>query len=901
MDGQTRAGGPDGASPGAGRTDGERADAYRFALDTVLDGMRANVYVTDPATDEILYMNRYMREDYGLDRPEGTLCWQTLQRNLDRRCPFCPVDKLEAAEPGRLVEWEETSSKTGRVYRNCDSLIRWFDGSLVHLQQSVDITDVKTASIDELAELLTRRVGKGRLQARMDRERDEDDVFSVCLFDINRLKEINDRFGHAEGDVVLRAAADAARSQLSGEEFAFRLSGDEFVCVVEGDAAEARGKMERADDLLSSRVKGDLRETGFCFGIVEVHGSDTSEVNEVLTMADERMYEQKRRLHIGRSEARAQEALERNSALTDEDVGAFAFDVDLLYDALVDSTDDYLYVCNMKTGVFRYPQAMVEEFGLPAQVVADAAAVWGSHVHPDDRQAFLESNQDIVDGRTTRHCVEYRALNRAGEYVWLRCRGMLMHDGSGEPSLFAGFIANLEKKNKVDHLTGLFNKFEFEDVVRRALETRPDERLGLMVLGIDDLRHINDRYDRGFGDDVIRIIAHRIQSALVGRAHVYRLDGDEFAVVARGDDAATLPDVYQALHQSFRRQQTHEGKKFYCTLSAGCAQYPADADTYEDLVKFANYALEYAKAHGKKRRVPFSPGILAERSRTLELVERLRDSIEHGFEGFRLVFQPQVNAADGRVIGAEALARWSCDACGEVPPLEFIPLLEESGLIVPFGAWVLHRAMETAARWRAWVPRLRHEREPVVPPARRGQARAQHRRGAGRHGPAAGEPGGGDDRELLRQQQRGGPEAVRRRAGAGRAHRHGRLRHGLRGAGHAEAVAGRHREDRPHVRARHPRQHVRCHVHPVRGGAVPRRGHSRVPGGRGGAGGVRGRERHGPGQHPGLPVRPPMPARRVRAEVPGEGIGFEGAGRSRRFRDGAFPCAADVVRFPKTQ
>ena len=679
--------------------------------------------------------------------------------------------------------------------------------------------------------------------------------------------------------MVLRAAADAARSQLSGEEFAFRLSGDEFVCVVEGDAAEARGKMERADDLLSSRVKGDLRETGFCFGIVEVHGSDTSEVNEVLTMADERMYEQKRRLHIGRSEARAQEALERNSALTDEDVGAFAFDVDLLYDALVDSTDDYLYVCNMKTGVFRYPQAMVEEFGLPAQVVADAAAVWGSHVHPDDRQAFLESNQDIVDGRTTRHCVEYRALNRAGEYVWLRCRGMLMHDGSGEPSLFAGFIANLEKKNKVDHLTGLFNKFEFEDVVRRALETRPDERLGLMVLGIDDLRHINDRYDRGFGDDVIRIIAHRIQSALVGRAHVYRLDGDEFAVVARGDDAATLPDVYQALHQSFRRQQTHEGKKFYCTLSAGCAQYPADADTYEDLVKFANYALEYAKAHGKKRRVPFSPGILAERSRTLELVERLRDSIEHGFEGFRLVFQPQVNAADGRVIGAEALARWSCDACGEVPPLEFIPLLEESGLIVPFGAWVLHRAMETAARWRAWDPGFVMSVNLSYRQLDEAKLVRQHRRGAGRHGPAAGEPGGGDDRELLRQQQRGGAEAVRRRAGAGRAHRHGRLRHGLRGAGHAEAVAGRYREDRPHVRARHPRQHVRCHVHPVRGGAVPRRGHPRVPGGRGGAGGVRGRERDGPGQHPGLPVRPPLPARRVRAEVPGEGVGFEGAGR----------------------
>lgn len=689
----------------ASGADASSAEAYRFALDTLLDGMHANVYVTDPATDEILFMNRYMKEDYGLDRPEGKQCWRMLQRNFDRRCPFCPVDKLKAEdEPGRVIEWEETSSKTGRVYRNCDSLIRWFDGSLVHLQQSVDITDVKTASIDELTELLTRRIGKGRLEARLGRVRDEGDVFCVCLFDINRLKEINDRFGHAEGDLVLRAAADAVRSQLSGDEFAFRLSGDEFVCVIEGDAAEARGKMERADDLLSRCVKNNQKETGFCFGIVEVHPGDEVEVSSVLTLADERMYEQKRRLHIGRSAARAAEAALRNAAMTDEDVNAFTFNESLLYEALVESTDDYLYVCNMKTGVFRYPQAMVDEFGLPAQVVTDAAAVWGSHVHPDDQQTFLESNQDIVDGRTTRHCVEYRARNRADEWVWLRCRGMLLYDESGDPSLFAGFITNLEKKNKVDHLTGLFNKFEFEDILRRSLETRADERVGLMVLGIDDLRHINDLYDRGFGDDIIRIVAHRIQSALVGRARVYRLDGDEFAVVARGDDADTLPDVYQALHQSFRRQQMHEGKKFYCTLSAGCAHYPADAKTYDDLVKYANYALEYAKGHGKKRRVSFSSSILAERSRTLELVERLRDSIEHDFEGFHLVFQPQVRASDGKVIGAEALARWSCDACGEVPPLEFIPLLEESGLIVPFGAWVLHRALEVGARWRELDP-----------------------------------------------------------------------------------------------------------------------------------------------------------------------------------------------------
>ncbi len=79
-------------------------------------------------------------------------------------------------------------------------------------------------------------------------------------------------------------------------------------------------------------------------------------------------------------------------------------------------------------------------------MVPNAAAVWGSHVHEHDRAAFLESNQEIADGRTDRHCVEYRARNRRGEWVWLRCRGRLERDEQGEPRLFAGFITNLSKR-----------------------------------------------------------------------------------------------------------------------------------------------------------------------------------------------------------------------------------------------------------------------------------------------------------------------------------------------------------------------------------------------------------------------------------------------------------------------
>ena len=316
----------------------------------------------------------------------------------------------------------------------------------------------------------------------------------------------------------------------------------------------------------------------------------------------------------------------------------------------------------------------------------------------------LESNQEITDGRTTRHCIEYRALNRRGEWVWLRCRGRLVQDAVGEPSLFAGFITNLGKKNNVDRATGLFNKFEFKDTAVHALETHPDDEATFMILGIDDFRHVNDRYDRVFGDAVIRLVAQRIQAALPSCASAYRLDGDEFAVFLRGAGAEEIHDMYKRLHATFSHQQEYDGRKFYCTLSAGFARYPENATTYEDLVKRATYALEHAKAHGKNRCVAFSDDIMKGRTRALELMELLRDSVEHGFEGFSLAYQPQIDAATGRVGGAEALARWTCPEYGNVPPDEFIPLLESSGLIVPVGVWVLNQAVQTCKRWSAVLP-----------------------------------------------------------------------------------------------------------------------------------------------------------------------------------------------------
>lgn len=106
------------------------------------------IYVTDIHTNKILFMNQTMKDRFALKAPEGKICWQVFQQNMSQRCNFCPVSKLlRDPSSNKTIHWEEVNSKTGRIYENHDSLINWFDGSIVHLQQSIDITDSKKLSM----------------------------------------------------------------------------------------------------------------------------------------------------------------------------------------------------------------------------------------------------------------------------------------------------------------------------------------------------------------------------------------------------------------------------------------------------------------------------------------------------------------------------------------------------------------------------------------------------------------------------------------------------------------------------------------------------------------------------------------------------------------------------------
>lgn len=380
-------------------------------------------------------------------------------------------------------------------------------------------------------------------------------------------------------------------------------------------------------------------------------------------------------------------------------------DADTLYRLLSESMEEYLWICDPRTATIRYSSKLLKEFDLPGEVVKDPLPYWEQIVHPDDWPRFYDSNIRSFSGELTHHVVEFRARNRKGQWVWLQCRGTVLAAG-GEAKLFGGYISNLGRRNKVDHQTGLYSKYEFRRRVEALLRENSVPSFGLLLLSIANLGRINELYNWKHSDEILRHIAQQILSVFPSSAEIYRMDGDEFGVLCKDDPAQTMKREFQRVQNLFRSRQAFQGKKYTCIVYGGCCVAPQDGAQFGELFYYAECALNWSKRSETKKLTYYSERILVENQHVLQLSECLRESVEHDFEGFYLVYQPQFSAQDKAFKGVEALLRWSCRQYPSVGPGEFVPILEESGLIDQVGRWVLQEAVETCRSWNRYEPEL---------------------------------------------------------------------------------------------------------------------------------------------------------------------------------------------------
>jgi len=380
--------------------------------------------------------------------------------------------------------------------------------------------------------------------------------------------------------------------------------------------------------------------------------------------------------------------------------------------------NDGLWDWDLRNGTVHYSARWASMLGLDSEEVGTTPDDWLDRIHPDDREAVREAMEEHWRGETPHFEHEYRMRHKDGRWRWVLSRGEAVRDEEGVAYRFAGSQTDITDRKLAetklyyeashDALTGLPNRGLFTDRLTSAIERYKrdkEEKFAVLFLDLDRFKIVNDSLGHLLGDELLVQVSQRLFQCLRSVDMIARLGGDEFAIllddIEEDDDAILVAErLQEALAEPYRLSD-HE---VYTTASIGIAFSSQGYQKAEDFLRDSDSAMYQAKSEGKAQYAIFDRKLHDDAVRRLELENDLRRALDN--EEFQLYYQPIVNVDDQRPVGFEALVRWQHPQKGIVSPIDFIPVAEETGLIIPIG-WELIR--QACVQAKAWLGAYGHD------------------------------------------------------------------------------------------------------------------------------------------------------------------------------------------------